>query len=241
MRLRPEIREAKPDDMPRLIEISGRAFSTDAHTQLKAAAQSPPVSAEEYMAQGMTEAFQMWLENANVKILVATVLGEGNPRQTIAGYIVFSHRNLDKPYDGTLISELMDDRPNAPKQSVRSSGTVEELAKTTDQSMKDWQGWFLSSDIPCMYIMNHCVDPSYQGRGIGPALLKEVTTRADGAKVPCWVQSSHGAWRIFKDCGFAECGRLQLNLDDWCLGFHGATLKEPWGEYVWRYMERMPT
>ena len=70
--------------------------------------------------------------------------------------------------------------------------------------------------------------------------MRELTEKADDAKVPCWVQSSHGAWKTFQKRGFVERGRLQLDLDEWCVGPDGVTQDGEWGEYVWRYMERVP-
>ena len=154
MSLTIQIREATPADIPCLVEISGASFRTDAHTQLKAAAQSPPMTAEEYMSQGMEGAIPMWLESARVKILVATVPENDKSGQVIAGYIVFSHRHLDRPFNKSMI----DERPDPPVQPVQTSGTVEELERITDESMKDWQNWFLSNDMPCYYIISYSVD-----------------------------------------------------------------------------------
>ena len=92
--------------MPHLVELSGKAFSTDTHTQLKAAAHSPPITAEAYMAQAMKAALPTWLESARATILVASVLSNHDSKQIVAGFVVFAHRSLKNTYDSVSIADL---------------------------------------------------------------------------------------------------------------------------------------
>ncbi len=40
------------------------------------------------------------------------------------------------------------------------------------------------------YLLSLAVDPSHQGKGLGSALIREVTLRADEQRLPCYLESS---------------------------------------------------
>jgi ribosomal protein S18 acetylase RimI-like enzyme len=43
---------------------------------------------------------------------------------------------------------------------------------------------------PHWYLAVLGTDPAHQGEGLGSALIREVTARADGAEMPCYLESS---------------------------------------------------
>jgi GNAT superfamily N-acetyltransferase len=91
----------------------------------------------------------------------------------------------------------------------------------------------------CRYIVMMSVAPAYQGLGVGSALLKWGTEKADADGVFCWVSSSMGGYLVFEKAGFVEVGRQALVLDHYAQGVKTAEGGE-WGVYVWRWMRRDP-
>ena len=72
---------------------------------------------------------------------------------------------------------------------------------------------------PHFYLMVLGVEPAMQGRGVGGALLRELSARADAAKVPCWLETDkeenvpiyqrHG-YRVVDDAVLPRLGGLRM-------------------------------
>jgi hypothetical protein len=90
----------------------------------------------------------------------------------------------------------------------------------------------------CMVLSTVAVSPAYQSLGVGYALLKWGTARADVDGVSCWLQSTPAGHGIYTREGFIEVGRHDVNLDAYATGPCGDAWDGKWGIYTRRYMRR---
>ena len=161
--------------------------------------------------------------------------GEGD----IAGFVVWSKTpNFDSPPDGEVRSMAVGEPPEPPAEPERK--TVEGLEEWTNASMAAWQAYLAPRGSRCRYIIAISVHPDFQGKGVGRALVRWGTERADRDGVGCWVQSSMDGSKVFEKEGFTEVDRLETDLGGWAEG----VVREgggSWGEYVWKYMIRPPS
>lgn len=116
---------------------------------------------------------------------------------------------------------------------------IEELGAITGGSLREWEAKLTPEGSKCAILCAIPVLPAYQGKGVGSALIRWGTRIADAEGVYCWVSSSDGGWTAFQKSGFAEVGRLEVELDN----FAGSAKNEEgddgkWGNYVFRYMRR---
>lgn len=115
--------------------------------------------------------------------------------------------------------------------------------------MSDWQNALNTRGQRRMYILGISVHPAHQGRGVGRALIRYGTERADAAGVVAWVQSSEAAVKAFEKEGFVERKEATVTAD---LDEYATRPPRPtgsgddgdgggkWGSYTWRYMVREP-
>jgi len=80
--------------------------------------------------------------------------------------------------------------------------------------------------------------PSHQRKGVGSALVRWATSKADRDGVPCWIQSSPVAHGVYYHCGFRDVGRLEMDLREFAPG--GREGKMGWGGNEFVYMLRLP-
>ena len=94
------------------------------------------------------------------------------------------------------------------------------------------------ADKKYIHIGTAVTHPSHQGKGIGSALIRSMTSRADEDDVPCWIQSSPVAHSVYYHAGFRDVGSFEVDLREWAPG--GKEGKTGWGVFEIRYMLRLP-
>jgi GNAT superfamily N-acetyltransferase len=120
----------------------------------------------------------------------------------------------------------------------RINDAIDRFEAMESADFRLWQSVIMPSDsgCRCLIIAGFFVATSYQGKGIGSALLRYATEMADEHGVFMWVHSSEAAWRAYEKAGFAIVRMLEVDLDEW------APVSPPeggkWGRYVIRYMKR---
>lgn len=60
------------------------------------------------------------------------------------------------------------------------------------------------------------VDPTYQGKGVGRALIEWGTSHADasGPPMPCYLESSEAAIKVYEKLGFESVEELEMFESD---------------------------
>ncbi|KAI7784119.1 acetyltransferase [Diaporthe eres] len=235
-----------PSDFPAMAEMCGLAFETDRHTMLKAAHPTKPYN----HAAGMTGAFEYWVSRPAGSLELTKAVDDATGE--ILGFVCWG-MNLDQAGTSKDQSNSGDDPP--PGESEKSDTTVPEdtdppqdptldpldqLEEMTSSHLAAFQGRF--KNTRCMYVITLTVHPKYQGRGVGPALIKQGTNRADAEGALCWVHSSEAGVYTYKKCGFEEDDTLEIDLDDWerNLDIKPPAGDDKWGTYTFRYLIRQP-
>lgn len=97
--------------------------------------------------------------------------------------------------------------------------------------------------VRTMFFMGISVLPAYQGKGVGSALIKFGTDRADKDGVKLWVHSSEAGYKAFAKAGFEVVETLTFDLDKYTNVpmIDEAGHEQKWGTYTFRYMQRNPT
>jgi len=240
---------ATVDDLDVLAQLSGDAFLNDTHTLLKAhwlGNNSHRDETKEDLARLLT--------NERVDMLVARKSEDGAGE--IIGSIVWvkvgypKNDGSDAPARPMFTSKATTLPPPpapVPPPFPDSPLTIAELAKTTSNAMTHYIDHLMPPGTQCRLINRMNVAPGYQGQGIGSALIKWGTDKADADGVFCWVSSSMDGYHVYAKAGFVEVGRQELCLDDYAqgvkrrvLGDDGKEVEEDWGVYVWRWMRRDP-
>jgi N-acetylglutamate synthase-like GNAT family acetyltransferase len=251
-------------DIPALATIADLAFKTDQHTQLKAMHPSKPY----YHGEGMQGALKHWLSNPKEKgeVMKAVDPQSGRP----IGWVAWGYINLDKPIvdleaqgdiekrkSHTIKAVSIGDTSQSHQVKLSNASTslstidtrikqeeaLEELQRLTSSHLMAFQKQIMPPGTRCMIVMSIVIHPDYQGHGVGSALIKYGTRRADAEKVFCWVHSSADGASMFRKNGFQEVDKLEIDLDKWAvpLGVKGSPQEEPhFGNYVFRYLVRDP-
>ena len=243
------LRPMTKSDIPACAHLAGLSFESDRHTQLKALSPTNPYNHEEGMKQGLA----YWLGSSPGSI--ETTVAIDNSTQEFLGWVAWGFRGFNSPEaDAQLkeeIEKLSEDDASRPAEagsenehvenaSSISASAREKLENQTGSDMTAWMKRLMPPGTKCMYICSIVVHPDHQGRGVGSALIREGTDRADKEGVFCWVHASEAGAPMFERCGFLEVGRLELDLDRWnteaVIPPEGPDAK--WGTYVFRYMRR---
>lgn len=243
-----------PSDFPAMAEMCGLAFENDRHTMLKAAHPTKPYN----HAAGMTGAFEYWASRpAGSLELTKAVDGETGE---ILGFVCWG-MSLDNADDHKDQNTTEDSPPaeggaKGVDESVRKADAavstdsiptqdsgldpLEQLEEFTSSHLAEFQGRFKGTR--CMYVITITVHPKYQSRGVGPALIKKGTGRADTEGALCWVHSSEAGVHMYQKCGFEENETLKIDLDNWArkLDIKPPTGDDKWGTYTFRYLIRQP-
>lgn len=235
-------------DIAECAQLAGRSFEKDRHTQLKAAAPTNPYNHAEGMKGGLE--YYLSLPHGSVETAVAV---EDSTRQ-ILGWVVWGFRGFNSPEKearrekelqqlhetgAESIDETSSQQAMAASEDA-SKSTRERIEAHTDADMDAWMKRLMPLGAKCMYICSISVLPEWQGKGVGSALMRVGTDRADAEGVYCWVHASEDGADMFVKHGFKEVGRLELDLDEWnkdnIMPPEGQGSK--WGVYTFRYMRR---
>ncbi|KAL0565424.1 hypothetical protein V5O48_016598 [Marasmius crinis-equi] len=226
------LRPAEREDIARLADIADAAFQSDAHTKLKALASKPSA-----FRDGMYEALGIWRTHRKIDLIVA----ENQDNHELMGWVAWSRRGFPGDSDSSLPAITDED-----SSTIERGKTIKDLEALTNASISSWSTRLMPPGSRCRYIVAISVDPASQSSGIGSRLVRWGTEKADGEPgVYCWVQSSMGGRPFFEKHGFAEVGRLELDLDEYSEGLRPSEGAESaggagatWGKYIWTYMRR---
>lgn len=221
------------DDIPILTEMFTAAFAKDTNTQLKLVGKDPNSQAD-----GMAGAIRQWLEYPDkVSVLKAV----DTSTSTIMGWTGWGRRGYENPPTQPVPETEKETTAQAEKEEPEYiKDPVERLEALTDADMARWMKKIMPPGTKCRYLCACVVHPSYQGRGVGSALIRWGTQRADEEGVFCWVHSSDGGHFAFQKAGFEEVERLKVDLDEFAEEKRVGVEDGKWGEYVFRYMVRQP-
>ena len=237
------LQPAIPNDIPNLAHIAGEAFLSDRHTQMKALG-ADPYNHE----QTMTEALSTWIQRPPDRCHLIKAVDDTT--QEILGWVCWGFRGFQAqpPAPEASSSDPKGAKADkgsepAPTASVDEPPPLEEtdlikrLEALTDADMQHWMSQLMPPGTKCMFIISIVVAPAYQGRGVGSALIRYGTKRADDDGVYCWVHASEAGYHPFAKQGFKVVGQLRIDLDEY------APVPPPeggkWGEYIFRYMKRV--
>ncbi|KAG8160853.1 hypothetical protein KVR01_009117 [Diaporthe batatas] len=243
-----------PADFPAMAEMCGLAFEDDRHTMLKAAHPTRPYN----HAAGMGGAFEYWISRPAGSLELTKAVDDATGE--ILGFVCWG-MSLDEVVPNT--DPTKSEQTIATGQGQRGAGTnlekpklvvsaddilkpdsdldaLGQLKEFTSSHIAAFQGRF--KDTRCMYVITITVHPKYQGRGVGPALIKKGTDRADSEGVLCWVHSSEAGVHTYQKCGFEPDSTLEIDLDSWAqkMDINAPVGDDRWGTYTFRYMIRQP-
>lgn len=123
--------------------------------------------------------------------------------------------------------------------TVEDDDPIKRLESMTSADLKHWMDKLMPEGTKCMFVVSLCVAPKWQSQGVGSALLRWGTERADAAGVFIWVHSSAGAWPMYAKHGFETVGTLDVDLDEYAPA-PAPDQEGKWGHYEFRYMKRLP-
>jgi len=214
-------------DVPHMAKVSAQAFEVDRHTVMKT------YGAVKYdMEKGGLESYPKEINSKKVAFLKAVdpVTGE------IMGWCAWGFRGLAEDEIPIIEGAVKDDevgdgiwrdkgnklakKPAEPAEATSEAPAVVDdgvrrLNKMTDDDITDWMMKMMPDGTRCMFVVGLTVDPKFQRRGVGKALLKWGTETADRLAIWIWVHSSQGAKTTYESAGFEPVGKLEIDLDEW--------------------------
>lgn len=231
-------------DIPALAEISGLSFEKDRHTQLKAAHPTQPYN----HAAGMVGGFEYWLSLPKGK--AELVKAVDNETGHIIGFVCWGSR-LDQPQQQQQPPQQTASSVKKPEVVVGSDhvkadapdlDALAQLKELTSDHLARYMEKVMPPGTRAMYIISIAVRPDQHGHGVGSALVRHGTDRADAEGVFCWVHASEDGAGVFRKCGFEVDETLQIDLDHWAgqMDIKPPGGDEKWGTYTFRYMIRQP-
>ncbi|KAF7193261.1 hypothetical protein HII31_05355 [Pseudocercospora fuligena] len=239
------LRPLTRSDVPACAHVAGLAFESDRQTQFKARSPKDPYDHE----AGMQGALTYWLNQAPG--VMDLTIAEDTSTKIVIGWVAWVYRGFNSTEGHALrekeLKQLQDDhaeddQPTSPSP-IEESATSEisaraRLEKYTGEHLNVWMKRLMPLGTKCMYISSIIVHPLHQGKGIGSALIRRGTARADEENVYCWVHASQSGAKAFERQGFKTVGQLELDLDSWnteCIVPHDGSR---WGMYTFKYMRR---
>lgn len=183
----------------------------------------------------MAMGIRQWLDYPDrVSLLKAVETSTG----MIMGWVGWVRRGFE---DQATPSVPKVEEESTAKETEPEPKEIDNAARLENLCTADINRW-ISKVMPlgtkCRYLTSCLVHPSYDGRGVGSALIRWGTERADKEGVFCWVHSSDGGEVFYEKMGFEEVERFVVDLDGYAEGRRDGSGK--WGEYVFRYMVRQP-
>ena len=122
----------------------------------------------------------------------------------IAGYIVWVY--LPQGYDPKEDPQAhADDMPSGSNKAV-----ARELKRVTGTNRSFHEG----RHGPHFLISLLGTHPKYERRGVASMLISCMFERADHEGLPCYVDSSKTAHRLYERHGFKDVSAMEVNLDD---------------------------
>ena len=208
---------ASEDDIPSLIRIHTAGFSQDNSVRLMFK------SEDEYetMLLGLLKA---QLSSPEVAVIKAVGKDTGN----VLGWQAC--RFLDKD-DDWASREAIEKETSSPEGNVRTLRSV-----LHENSVKVQKRWMANRKY--IHFNTLVVDPAAQGHGVGTALVRWVTNKADADGLYCWLLSSPVAHDIYLKAVFKDVDSFEVDLREFAPG--GKEGKWGWGMFEFKYMLRLP-
>ena len=212
---------ASEDDLPTLIRIHMAGFAHDNPSRLM-------FENNEQNEANLLERLKERLSDPKMAVIKAVSKDTGK----ILGWQAC--RFLDKGDD--LESKVtpiagFEDAKHEKTEDVRTLRSV--LKEDAVRVQRDWM-----ADKKYIHFNTLVVDPVAQGHGIGTALVRWVTDRADEQGIYCWLQASRAAHGIYLRAGYRDVHSFKLDLSEFAPG--GKEGGWGFGVYDFRYMLRLP-
>ncbi|KAK4698084.1 hypothetical protein P7C71_g96, partial [Lecanoromycetidae sp. Uapishka_2] len=217
---------ASKSDIPTFIQIHAAAFAKDNAVRLMFK------STSEY-----TEKLHGMLTSQVADPNYSVIKAVRKSTDEVLGWLGFEwigYPSSDGQYDGKEVQipvnplAASDAEPKGGERTLRSVMHAD-FRRVQDEWMKGKR---------YIHIGTVVVHPSHQGKGVGSALVRFATSKADSNQDPCWIQSSPAAHGVYYHCGFRDVGRLEVDLREFADG--GSEGKEGWGIFEFVYMLRLP-
>jgi hypothetical protein len=224
---------ATADDFATLAKIEWESFAGDRNTELK--------RLYGHYNDQSTDGFEAMAKKPEKFSILKAVDDETGEIMGSIVWIFYGYdtKKLNEDKKSVAAPDNKDkEKSPEPEKSEADMDPCERMEKLTDADMQRWQEILMPPDTKCMIICGISVGSKFQSRGVGTALIRYGTSRADADGVFCWVHSSEAGYHVFKKNGFEVVGTLEMDLDEY------ATVPQPggskWGLYTFRYMKRLP-
>ncbi len=220
------VRQAHSVEIPALVAIFEAAFRTDRHTRVQTLDGGPQI-----LAGSMHTALASWLESAPQRVVLVAV---DDATGMVLGWACWSrHGYGDHAPPASVAGAQSAEKPR--------SALLMALEMRTNRDRERWQAILMPPGTRCRILVAIAVSPDHQSRGVGTALIRWGTERADRDGVFCWVHASEAGAAAFTRHGFVEVGRLEVDLDEYAPAPpSGVDPAGCWGTYTFRYMKRLP-
>ena len=210
---------ASKDDIPSLIRIHMVGFANDNPTRLMFKSNDD----YEAMLQNM---LKEQLSHPQFAVTKAVSKDTGN----ILGWQACRFLGKDDDLESDVIIAGLQEAKDGKEDGGRKLSSV--LKRDAVRVQMDWM-----ANREYIYFQTLVVDPAAQGHGVGTALVRWVTDKADELSTYCWLQSSRVAHGIYLKAGFKDTGSFKVDLSEFAPG--GKESGWGWGMYDFRYMLRL--
>ncbi|KAI8591171.1 acyl-CoA N-acyltransferase [Geranomyces variabilis] len=263
------IAAATPSDVPTMARLSAASFSTDRNTLVKGLGKEG-YSLEQVMTEaipswmkskncvvlkavsetsGDIAGWCTWgfrgLEESEVLTIGEAMYRSPSDPAAATTPPVNEAEEVERREDARAGDTINDStEPDAPiNNDMVVADKAAALEALTSADMARWMSILMPDGCRCMFVVSLIVAPHWQKRGVGRALVRWATDQADKLGLYAWVHASDPSWGMYQKCGFETVGRLDIDLDSYAIAppKEGQGVEDgKWGQYVFRYMKRMP-
>ena len=202
------IEPVNPDDIPRLASIHSAAFKQDAFAQIMFDFDDAKHEAT------ISDVLRSQLTEPTCMVVKAVM----RPMGQIAGWMSFRRAVYSPPRSEENVSAAAnaDEKPKALGKSMMDS----ELVRWSQANSEAVQAaYFNPRGVRDHIRLNTLVvDPEWQGRGVGGALLRYCNAHADRDALPTWNRSSEVAYSLYARHGFETVDEISTVWSEWLDG-----------------------
>ncbi|KZV80472.1 acyl-CoA N-acyltransferase, partial [Exidia glandulosa HHB12029] len=223
------IRPAQVSDVPAMARLGTEAFRLDRNTQVKA------MGADPYDHEAtMNELLPGWIARAPEKGF--TVVAADDASGEILGWVCWGiATGCSAP------SPTPTDHDAKEREARAEPDPVARLGRLTSVNMRRWMDILMPPGTACMFFMSIAVHPAHQGRGVGSALVRTGTERADQDGLFIWMHASEAGALMVQKHGFEVVGEYDVDLDEFAIAPPPlpelARGEGKWGHYTFKYMK----